>query len=102
LDLGKHFFFFAAAQLAFQYDANRPLESPRQIDFGSGQSRQRQAGEFLGQQIDCVIAEYVHCRPSWQHAHEAEGKSLLDRVKVVEKLLAVDVMNVHGGSLAPY
>jgi len=100
LDPGKHLFSFVPTQLAFQYDADRPLESTRQIDFGPGQARQRQAGEFLGEQINRIVAEYVHGCPSRQQADEVKRKFLLNLVKVAEKPFPVDLLNVHGGSLA--
>src|SRR5712691_12844829 len=71
-------------------------EALRQVDFSSSETDQGQTLALLGEEIVGILSEYMGSASTCEQTHKAQRKSLLHVVEVVEQLLAIDLVDVHG------
>jgi hypothetical protein len=91
-------FAILAAQTANKDYADRTSDPIRQSELGSNQGQQRKPFALFRKQIDGIILEHVRGRSTRQQPHKPQRELVLDGVQVFQKLLSVDLLNIHGST----
>ena len=96
-----HALTFVAAESADKNNPDRTAEPLREVDLGSDQTQEREPFEPFRQQVDGVFLGNMRRRSARQHAKEAKGKLVFDRMEMAEKPFAISLLDVHGRDLGP-
>src|SRR5262249_5445118 len=85
-----------AAKTAQEDNTDRPTNPLGTLHLGLSKTKKRKSLSGFGQEADRFLLTDMDCRPARQRAHEVYGTFGLDGAKVVENLLTIDLLYVHG------